>query len=244
MICTARRSGSWLLAAGLEDTKIAGHPSEWFNDNEEPVWCERWGLSYPIGNYEQYLAKVIEEGRAGTDIFGVKMLGLNFKDFEGKLRTIPAFRNSSLKDIIPVIFPNTHYIRLTRRNKERQAISYYRAKSSGVWHDVEGYPLPANMATPAFDPEEIRRGEEELKDLDILWEEYFRNQNVTPLHLEYEDLAANYEKTILNVLEYIGIKEPQNRIIITPPRFKKQADSTTDEWLAMYVAYKLSRGLS
>ena len=94
MICTARRSGSWLLAAGLEDTKIAGHPSEWFNDSEEAVWCERWGLPYPIQNYEQYLAKVIEAGMAGTDIFGVKMLGLNFWELEPKLRTIPAFSYS------------------------------------------------------------------------------------------------------------------------------------------------------
>jgi trehalose 2-sulfotransferase len=243
IICCSRRSGSWLLAGGLEDTKVAGHPSEWFNDQEEAVWCERWGLPYPIENYRLYLDKVIEAGCAGTDIFGLKLLGYHFRDLEKKFRTIPKFRDLPIGQIIPAAFPNTRYIWLTRKDKERQAISYYRARHSGVWFDMEGHSTSGNPAPLKFDADEIWRGENELKGFEKLWQDYFRDSSLTPLKLEYEYLAENYEKTIRNVLEYIGVEDTK-KIKISQPRFKKQANAITEEWAQQYRDYKARNGLS
>jgi trehalose 2-sulfotransferase len=242
-ICATRRSGSWLLAGGLEDTRVAGHPSEWFNEREEEVWCGRWGIPHPIRDYRPYLDKVIEAGAAGTGVFGVKILGPNFTALTAKLKTLPECRDLPPGQVMTRIFPNLRYIRLMRRDKVRQAISYYRAARTDVWFDMEGHAPPPNAAPPPYDPAAIRRCETELADFDARWRDYFAGLNLDPLRVYYEDLAAQYEKTIRDVLGYIGVGGAPE-VKIGPPRFRKQADAVTEEWVARYLDYKSQKALA
>jgi len=243
-ICATPRSGSWLLAAGLEDTRVAGHPNEWFNEKEEKVRCDLWGIPYPTTTYEQYLEKVMEAGAAGTDIFGVKCLSQSFRDLMVKLRTISEYRDLPSGKLISTVFPNTRYIWLSRRDRVRQAISYCRAIQTHVWFDIEGDPQPSgNHPLPIYDPAEISRCESILKDQEAVWQDYFQESGLLPFRLYYEDLAANYENTVIEVLRYIGI-EDANSITINPPRFKKQADAITEDWVRRYQAHKENSGLS
>ena len=243
-ICATPRSGSWLLAGGIEDARVAGHPSEWFTEQEEKVWCARWGLPYPAPTYEEYLEKVIEAGRAGTDIFGVKCLGQSFRDLIANLRTIPRYRTLPDSEVISAVFPNTRYVWLRRRDTARQAISYYRAIQTQMWFDMEGDPQPAGrQPQPIYDPVEIRRYEIVLKELEDVWQDYFRQSGLLPFTLYYEDLAADYQNTVRKVLRYIGI-EDANSITISRPRFKKQADDITEDWVQRYQAHRANSGSS
>src|SRR4051812_21571952 len=96
MICTNPRSGSWLLAEGLEGTGIAGHPREWFNEYEEREYPLRWGIPAPSGSYEQYLSRLLEEGTTANGVFGLKCMGFQFATLRDKLKTIPGYGDLSL----------------------------------------------------------------------------------------------------------------------------------------------------
>lgn len=240
-ICTTRRSGSWLLAGGLEDTRIAGHPSEWFNHMEEKVWCERWGLPYPHVDYEAYLIKVREAGMAGTDIFGAKCLGVNLVDLQANLNSIPKYRSQPIAAALAHIFPNMRYISLVRQDRARQAISLYRAIQSGQWFDFEGHPN-APAPQPPFNAEEIWRCECEIRDFDNIWRRFFHDAKIDPFKIVYEELAENYEQTVRDVLRFLEIPSSDS-VAIGPPRFKKQSDGTTDRWVERYRLYKINNDL-
>ncbi|HTK83813.1 MAG TPA: Stf0 family sulfotransferase [Patescibacteria group bacterium] len=240
-ICTTRRSGSWLLAGGLEDTRVAGHPSEWFNDQEEKIWCERWGLPYPHVDYKRYLDKVREAGMAGTDIFGAKCLGVNLLDLAPKLGAIAKYHGRPIAEVLPEIFPNLRYIWLTREDRARQAISLYRAIQSGHWFDLEGH-INAPAPKPQFDAAEIWKCECEIRDLDNMWHRFFHDAGIDPLPVVYEELAENYEETVRNVLRFLDVPTADT-VNITPPRFKKQSDSTTDDWVERYRLFKINNNL-
>lgn len=240
-ICTTRRSGSWLLAGGLEDTRVAGHPSEWFTDSEEKVWCGRWGLPYPHANYDAYLRQVLEAGMAGTDIFGAKCLGINLAGLHAKLHSIPKFAGRPVSKILSELFPNMRYIWLTRQDRARQAISLYRAIQSGIWFDMAGQSSgPAPM--PSFDAQAIWRCECELRDFDNVWQRFFQDAKVEPFPVVYEELAENYEQTVRDVLRFLEIPSA-NTVTIGPPRFKKQSDVTSEEWVERYRLFKINNNL-
>src|SRR6516162_9826660 len=54
-------------------------------------------------------------------------------------------------------FANLRYVWLTRRNKARQALSYYRASVTGQWWDIPGVDPESSLSPPAeFEFDQIR----------------------------------------------------------------------------------------
>ncbi|MDE3015713.1 MAG: 2OG-Fe(II) oxygenase [Pseudomonadota bacterium] len=241
IICTSPRSGSWLLADGLESTGVAGNPKEWFSieetgDNEENL-AKRWGISLaPPATYEPYIGKVLEEGTTGNGIFGMKCMSGQFAVLPEKLKTIAGYSNLPVPERMARAFPNLHYIRLIRRDKIRQAISYYRARQTDVWHIESG--LPAEHALePTYDFEKIAGLENTFVTQDRNWEEYLGSCQRPLFILTYEELSKDYENSIRRVLAYLHLKEASH-LTIQPPRYKKLADASVDKWMPLYMEYK------
>jgi len=234
IICTNPRSGSWLLAEGLESTGRAGMPREWFEITEERKFTNFWQINFSdlSTNYQEYFDRIIPAGTTNNQIFGAKCMGQDLESLIKKLSTIPRFSKTPRDQLIQSAFPNPHFIWLRRKDLLRQAISYTRANNTRVWWTIEGKEAPKVEET--FDLEGINYHKKLLEDFDEAWFAYFAENAIIPLEIYYEDFTAHYEQTILNVLHFLDVKDLQLSDI-KPPRLKKQADQITEDWVSLYT---------
>src|SRR6266567_6464066 len=136
LICTTPRSGSWLLSEALQATEIAGRPREYFAPELQDEWLRRW-RSPTISSYGDFVAMVLTRGTTDNGVFGCKLHWYQFEHLLARLRELNPHGNPSDVDLVARTFPNVRYVWLFRRDKVRQAISYYRASHTGQWWDIQ-----------------------------------------------------------------------------------------------------------
>ena len=229
LICATNRTGSFLLCEALKNTGLAGNPEEYFWRGDEPFWKERWGVS----DYGDYLIKAIEQGTTSNGVFGAKIMWGYFDDFTGKLKQIPDYRSADLPSLLQHVFPNLHYISITRRDKVRQAISFWRAIDTGIWAWNSDEPS-APQKEPVYNYQAIADLRQEIVKHEAEWEAYFNACHVKPFRIVYEDFVTRYEAITLEVLRFLGITIPDS-LEIVPPKMKKQADDLTETWVQTYI---------
>lgn len=223
LICATCRTGSYLLCEALENTGVAGKPSEYFRG--------MWGSTY-----ETFLGEAFAQGLTPNGVFGAKIMMNYFDKLVRKLKQLSKFRDKDIIDsaLLSFAFPNLHYIWITRRNKIRQAVSLYKALLTGDW----GHEVKAVSRKPLeFNPDVIDHILRQFVIQDAAWEEYFTQSEITPFVVVYEDFVQNYEITALQILKYLDISIPPN-LVFGKRKFKKQADALSEEWIQRYRALK------
>lgn len=220
-ICTTARSGSTLLTHLLTDTQLAGEPGEYFYHR-----LERSYLQLDITDYDVYVRRVLADKTGDNGVFGVKVMGGDLRFFIQKIReTVP---DVPLTEAMAHYFPNLRHVWLTRRNKVRQAVSFYKAIKTSEWRSTDR----KSEAQLDYDFDYIDLLIQELVMREAVWQAYFDECGVVPLSLTYEDYVEDQEGTLRLVLEYIGIEYPPNLHI--QPMLKKQADTLSEEWVQRY----------
>lgn len=127
VICTNPRSGSWLLAEGLESTGVAGHPREWFHEAAAQALCHKAGLPATAGAGDnRFLAAVKRAGQTANGVFGLKLHYYQFEEVQTKLHLLPGGAELARPRRFEAAFGKVRYLWLTRRDKARQAVSYHR----------------------------------------------------------------------------------------------------------------------
>ncbi len=237
VICSTPRTGSFLLAEALESTRLAGQPKEYFDPVFERRWCEQLGIT----TASDYVPRVMAAGTSANRIFGAK---LHWHQLEHLTAKLPggATPGGPGVDQLRAVFPDLRYVFLTRRDKVRQAVSYYKAIRTGVWFVIrdeagEKPTGPANV--PPFDFEAIDGWVTQLTQFDLSWRRYFQDLGVQPFEVVYEDFVGAYELTVLAILRALDLLTPAG-LKVGPPRLVKQADQVSDEWVERYHALKAS----
>jgi trehalose 2-sulfotransferase len=232
-ICTLPRSGSWLLSESLEKTGIAGRPREYFEPKLFPG-----DISLADSGA---LERIVGKGMTKNRVFGAKFHWYQF-EFTS-LRILDHERG----DVpVPLVmawhFPGLRYVWLIRRDKIRQAISYYRASQTGTWWNIPGVnsdqPQPH---TPEFDFAQIQYLEDLLLSHEAKWQKYFEENDIEPLVLVYEEFADDHVSAVKEVLSHIGVAPPRRLQI--RPRLLRQADDLTEEWVERYTSLKGKQGM-
>src|SRR2546426_4638275 len=150
-ICTTPRTGGQLLGQLLRATGLVGRPEEYFWPENEPVYQQLWQVS----SYPDYLRHALTAGTTPNGVFGAKMdASVSLSHFERQLRSLSPFSEPShtFHSILTSLFPNLQFIWLTRRNKVRQAVSWWKAMQSNEWARTKGdrttpeQPLHYNFA--------------------------------------------------------------------------------------------------
>lgn len=249
-VCTTPRTGSNLLCEALRNTGVAGNPEEYLWEDTLPAWYERWGVS----TFEQFLERVRSEGTTPNGVFGVKVFAGDYmEDFLKNVRRLPQYRDPriSVPALMSSIFPGLRHIWLTRRNKVRQAVSWWLAFQTRVWavrsEKDERAMLQVYQATrntnepqkkvPRYDFEKIDSLVQEIVRREAWWQDYFSEGGIRPLSVVYEDFADSYEGMTLELLKYLGVDAPPtagpgHRIL------QKQAGALTEEWVQRYLEEK------
>jgi LPS sulfotransferase NodH len=222
-----QRTGSQLLCKSLQGTGIAGNPDEWLHS-----WLENHGSGSP-GELQKRLWK---NGSTANGVFGIKQ-GFwepNFSRVLEIFRTFPTCprdeRNRAR--VWENTFPNHQHIFMTRRNKVRLAVSWWKAIQTQEWHRLAGTAPKAMDLRSAYSFESIESlyCQAAMREAGI--QELFSEGNIIPLTIVYEDFILEYEKTVRTVLEFLELDTIG--IEIPPPQLAQTADSISEEWVQRF----------
>jgi trehalose 2-sulfotransferase len=259
LVCATPRSGSTLLCHLLDQTGLAGHPEEYFEalqhsgrprQPEEYFDRERHAniverLAFrempdddttsepsPLwdpGRYDRYLAWALQEGTTDNGVFGAKLMWGYFGHFVELLRGIPELGGYSVPELLSRVFPDLHYIQITREDKIRQAVSLWKAVQTQSWRRQ-----PGDAGRPKVEPQFSFRAINYLVRLltahDASWDAYFLGLGHHPLTLTYEELAAEPRDTVERVLSHLGL-DPVEPSVLEGPRLEVQADELSEDWV-------------
>nr|MBS1249400.1 Trehalose 2-sulfotransferase [Chloroflexota bacterium] len=227
-----QRTGSTLLSRALELTGVAGIPNEWLNNAGEQDLVEFYDFSNP-SDLQEHLWEI---GSTSNGIFGVKVS--YYEPFIS--RVLATFRRfpgcPQVKYPRPEIwhhaFPNCRHIYMTRRNKVRLAVSWWKAAQTQEWHrEKDATPNSENKKVEYhYDAINHLYNESSMREAGI--QEFFSEAGIVPLSIFYEDLIQEYETTVKRVLAYIDLES--EKIEIPAPYYEKLADEVSDEWVQRF----------
>jgi len=232
VIASVQRSGTHLLCNILRSTGVAGSPTEHFLSKPGETWEKRWGMP----SRAAYVQRVLQQNTAANGVFGTVVMWSYFERMLQMLQEIPAYKNLNGGQLLAGVFGNPKYIWMRRRSHVEQAVSWAMACQTGVWtQQAEEKPQP--RAIPEFDFKVIDEWCNRIAAHDERWANYFRENQIEPLVLFYEDVVASHRAAAERVLAFLGVPFPRG-MQIPPPAVEKQATRISEEWAARYLKLK------
>lgn len=239
LLCGTPRSGSTLLCEMLGASGVAGRPNSFFRAEDLRSWAEAWGLprtdDLESAEFDRaYLSAMLREGRAGTGIFGLRIMWGSMAEASKRLdQALGCARDVASQ--FEEAFGPTLYIHLSRRDKVAQAVSRVRAEQSGVWHRApDGRVLEGSAATSPlhYDRARIDGLVAELDGDDRAWTEFFAARRISPLKLVYEELSENPRMALEAILTALGLDPLVAKR--TPICTARLADTTSALWIERF----------
>lgn len=240
IICGTPRSGSTLLCGMLANAGC-GRADSYFGRPWIADFARDLGVAFdgdidaPDFN-RRYLEAVLAEGRAGSDIFGLRVMFDTVDDLSTRLdRLFPGFEQPPQR--FEHAFGRPLYIHLSRRDKVAQAVSFHKAMNTGLWHRAaDGSELErwAPHKDAAYDANAIGSLVAEFSAADASWHSWFAAYGIEPLALEYEEFSADPRLGLRAVLTALGrdVELAHDGAVPTA----RLADEESARWVARFRA--------
>ena len=165
----------------------------------------------------------------------------------------PSYRDLPLADLLPAVFPDVTFVRVVRANKVRQAVSLWKAVQTATSAAGGERSLLRPRRTPTSRPTRaswtstcppLRFNYNAISHLvaqvlrdEARWDAFFEHVRIKPVLVLYENFAADYEASTLNVLGRLGLEPPDGFKV--EPRMKSQSDGLNDDWARRYSELRL-----
>jgi LPS sulfotransferase NodH len=247
LILATPRSGSTLLGQGLQATGLAGEPREFFG-HKMAFWMERWRTP----TLPAYADRLIHARATPNGVFGAKILYRQLMHLENLARQDDDLAALPLGEILARLFPNLHLIWVSRDDKVRQAISWFKARQTGVWGQDQGQETvklgaawrigdePLQPGELAFDYDGIAALVRQAEAEDAAIGRFFVESGIEPFKVVYEEFTPRYEETVFDLLRWMDAKVPAD-LSLPKPRTVKLADDRTEEWVARFRELQMAR---
>ena len=242
-----RRPEEYFL--GVDDQSIHDHLGERAIGSEPPPRSPLWSRAA----YDRYLDWAFEAGTTENDVFGAKLMWGYFGDFVSLLRNVPEYRDLPLAELLPAVFPDLTFVRVIRANKLRQAVSLWKAVQTATWREDQASAKAASVedddAPPyrtfieehrpqlRFHYRAIAHLLEQLLVEEASWDAFFEHCGIKPVLVLYENFAADYETSTLNLLDRLSLSPREG--FEFEPRMKRQSDKINDDWVRRYSDLRL-----
>ncbi len=234
-ICAVQRSGSNLLCDALSETGIAGSPEEHFlwlrPSHKKHEYIQQHNL---LENPIDYVNWIKERGTSPNRVFATKVMWDYFGNTIMTMKRIPKYQHANPLQIISDLFPNFTFIRLSRRNKLKQAISQVKAAQTRNYSSFVDQHSN-EISEPFYDADHITARLKFIADSEAGWKQFFHHFGIKPLSICYEEFAENLNKTVESILDFVQI-DYQKPLVLSPPRRKKLANTVNEEWERRYLA--------
>jgi LPS sulfotransferase NodH len=225
----SQRTGSTLLCRALEETGVAGRPGEHLMAVSLDALYARHGISDP----RELRSRIWNMAATSNGVLGLKfsMFEPWFSTVVGTLAEVGG-HDGTRPGIWENAFPNCRHVFMTRRNKVRLAVSWWKAIQSQEWHRTRGaQPRAGDIAERySFDAIDHLLAEAAMRDAAI--QEFFAEGRIAPLTVVYEDFIANYEKTVREVLGWLGLDS--NAATLAAPAYERLSDGVSEEWVQRF----------
>ena len=221
LVAATPRTGSSLLCAGLWASGMAGNPGEVFAPDFRDPWRRRWSLPDDVG-FATYLERARREGTTANGVFGVKIQWMHVAHLlhEAGLEESPG-------RVLDRLFSGACFINTIRGDRRAQALSWYRAITTGQWH-ITSRDIPARAPAPPS-LSQIRWLEDHIGWQQAEWERHITERGARCLRVRYEDLRADYGGQVARALAFLGV-DPSAAGRLPEPRLRPQADHITEQW--------------
>ena len=226
----SQRNGSSLLCEGLKSTGVAGKPGEHFLAPANTSLLD----FYKAKNYEELQRKIWQRGMTGNGVFGIKVQApKKSKDSTiSELSKLPGLHESNPTNyrVWESAFPNGKHIFLTRRNKVKQAVSWWKAIVTEEWHRKSGKvrPYSTSDVKDSYNFAAIKHLLIEATFLENRIQDFLDEGSIVPLTIVYEDFIKQYEKTIRSIIDFLEIAE--TTYSVDEPSYEQLADEVSEEW--------------
>ena len=246
ILCTTPRSGSTLLCQLLADTGVAGRPDSYFHGATREDWLRDLDVTPDRTRTDRAeLAAIFDAaqrtGRASGDVFGLRLQRGSFALLMRELATHCPHATTD-RARIQAAFGDTRFIHLKRTDKLAQAVSFERAKQTGLWHAAPDGTEIERLSPPRaarYDASALRRHIELFERYDADWTRWFRSQSIAPFVLSYDRLADHPRASLRAVLMHLGC-DPRAADDVSP-RIAKLSDATNALWR---TRFRTETGLS
>ncbi len=229
------RNGSTLLSRALFETGIAGKPAELFNKMNHSTLCKM----HNVQTYDALKQKLWSLGCSNNGVFGIKHAVTipHFASIESELcqlRGIPYAPDIQYDELWSDLFPNCKHIFLTRRNKIRQAVSWWKAIKDNRWHlnRNESHENSPDFYSEHYDFDALTHLFKEAVLRECAAEAYFTKYNLHPLTVVYEDFIRDYEGTVHRIVDYLEI--PHTDFNLPPKYSNPTATKGSEQWVQRF----------
>jgi LPS sulfotransferase NodH len=212
MMAATPRSGSTAFSLCLWETGRLGSPLEYLNldlVSRFPRWAKE--LSDPV----LYWDHVQRVRTSPNGVFSYKMFPQGYK-------TLLARSPSLIERIKP-----THVLYFTRRNLDRQSVSYSRAIQSGAWF---GDVVPVRH--PIYHANHIATCKRILLRQMQDWEHIFSTTGTEVLRLTYEQFQEDRTATVNAVADFVGVRLDAASVRLPGMGIQGQLDA--DMWMSQF----------
>lgn len=224
IVAATPRTGSSLLCEGLAATGIAGVPAEVFAPDFRQMWNEHWAIPSET-SFREYVSNAIMRGTSPNGVFGLKIQWMHVAVLAWKWGS-PGIDGT----ILDLLFPDSRFVNIVRRNRLAQAISWYRAIATNRWWMFEHENQRTSKdITLTLDASTIGELQDEIARQQGAWEDFLRDRHVPWLVVDYESLDEDYRGQVARVLEFLGLDKSAARGI-PGPRLVRQADEVSLRW--------------
>lgn len=197
IIVMTGRCGSTWLASALSKVPGYGNPVEFYSEEGLPYF---WKYDGPQSLKDVFLgiaSKYSDRGRFGFKINPHRLLWLNH--LVDLAKTFPS--------------NNAAWIDMRRWNLVKQALSFVKAKKSGVWHRYKGDSKVVS-GQDCCETNELDLWREILNivEAEQQIEKFYNEGNISPLRIWYEEIFDSKSALILRVLKFIDPQTDINNI--------------------------------
>jgi trehalose 2-sulfotransferase len=222
-LCSSPRTGSTMLGNLLVETGLVGRAGEVFGE----VFYRDVVPGLSRREFDDYLVIQCARRARETPTLGVKLHWYQVESFLYHLRLRRGLADANDREVIEAVFPSPTFVWMTREDSVAQAVSWWKAMSTGKWTGTQ-----AARAEAEYDEDGIRSRLQRIASDTRAWSRWFDANGVEPLHVVYEELAADPSGEVRRVLEHIGVDVPADLVVV--PRTERQADSRNAEWIERY----------
>lgn len=224
-LASVPRSGSTYLSHLLWQSGCLGAPLEYFN------FLPTGHYAAAAGSAERQTAlwrSVLHRRTSPNGVFGVKC-------FPGMVEQLAHGNPALFREITAMLLtanPNPKIVQLKRRDPIAHAISYARAKHSGIWRAEQ--EAKGEAATVPYSETAIDEALQVLGNDEAAWDSLYANSGIKPLILWYEDVVERPDKAVQTVAEHLGVKlDPSATASV--PEIRRQSRSDSQRWAEQHA---------